>query len=42
MELRIGGKYKVMKCVGLGIFEEILSGMNVKTNEKVEIKLVSS
>ena len=41
MELRVGGKYKVMKRLGQGAFGEIYSGVNVKTNEEVAIKLVS-
>ena len=42
MELRIGGKYKVTKRLGKGAFGDIYSGVNVKTNEEVAIKLVSS
>ena len=42
MELRVGGKYKVTKRLGSGAFGDIYAGVNVKTNEEVAIKLVSS
>ena len=42
MELRVGGKYKVTKRLGAGAFGDIYAGFNVKTNEEVAIKLVSS
>jgi len=42
MELRVGGKYRVTKRLGSGAFGDIYAGVNVKTNEEVAIKLVSS
>jgi len=41
MELRVGGKYKLTKKLGSGAFGDIYSGINVKTNEEVAVKLVS-
>lgn len=41
MELRVGGKYKFTKKLGNGAFGDIYSGVNIKTNEEVAIKLVS-
>ncbi len=41
MELRVGGKYKFTKKLGNGAFGDIFSGINIKTNEEVAIKLVS-
>lgn len=40
MELRVGGKYKLTKKLGNGAFGDIYSGVNIKTNEEVAIKLV--
>jgi hypothetical protein len=42
MELRVGGKYKFTKRLGAGAFGDIYSGVNIKSNEEVAIKLVSS
>ena len=42
MELRVGGKYTLSKKLGSGAFGDIYSGVNVKTNEEVAIKLVSA
>ena len=42
MELRVGGKYTLSKKLGSGAFGDIYSGVNVKTNEEVAIKLVST
>ena len=41
MELRVGGKYKLTKKLGSGAFGDIYSGINIKTNEEVAVKLVS-
>jgi serine/threonine protein kinase len=40
MELRVGGKYRFTKKLGNGAFGDIYSGINIKTNEEVAIKLV--
>ena len=40
MELRVGGKYKFTKKLGNGAFGDIYSGVNIKTNEEIAIKLV--
>ncbi|CDW90770.1 casein kinase i [Stylonychia lemnae] len=40
MELRVGGKYKFTKKLGNGAFGDIYSGVNIKTNEDVAIKLL--
>lgn len=39
MDLRVGGKFKLIKKCGSGSFGEIYQGTNVKTNEDVAIKL---
>lgn len=39
MELKIGGKYKLSKKLGAGTFGVAVSGVNLKTNEEVGIKL---
>ena len=39
MEIRVGGKYKIAKKLGRGSFGDIYSGINLKTNEEVAIKL---
>lgn len=39
-EIRIAGKYKLIKRLGQGAFGEIYQGVNLKTNEEVAIKLV--
>lgn len=41
MDLRVGGKYKLMKKCGSGAFGEIYQGTDIKTGEDVAIKLVS-
>jgi len=40
MELRVGGKYRFSKRLGSGAFGDLYSGVNIKTNEEVAIKLV--
>ena len=49
MELRVGGKYKLLKRIGSGAFGDIYQGttprynnigVDVKTNEEIAIKLV--
>ena len=39
MEVRVGGKYKICKRLGKGAFGELYSGINIKTEEDVAIKL---
>lgn len=39
MELRVGGKYRLTKKLGSGAFGEVFLGTNVKTGEKVAVKL---
>ena len=39
MEIRVGGKYKIDKKLGHGSFGALYSGINIKTNEEVAIKL---
>ena len=39
MEIRVGGKYKISKKLGKGAFGDLYSGINIKTNEEVAIKL---
>lgn len=42
MELRVGGKYRIGKKLGEGAFGLTCSGVNIKSNEEVAIKLVST
>ena len=42
MDLRVRGKYKLIKKCGSGAFGEIYQGTDIKTGEDVAIKLVSS
>ena len=52
MELRVGGKYRLSRKLGCGAFGDIYHGIfsslspsigtNIKTNEEVAIKLVST
>ena len=39
MEIRVGGKYKLLKQLGEGAFGQLYSGVNIKTNEEVAIKI---
>lgn len=47
MELRVGGKYRLIRKIGSGAFGDVYQGIlflklgiNIKTNEEVAIKLV--
>ena len=42
MELRVGGKYRLSRKLGCGAFGDIYHGTNIRTNEEVAIKLVST
>ena len=39
MEIRVGGKYKITKKLGAGAYGQLYSGVNLKTNDDVAIKL---
>jgi serine/threonine protein kinase len=39
MELRVGGKYKIIKKIGNGAFGDIYLGNNLRTGEDFAIKL---
>jgi serine/threonine protein kinase len=39
-ELRVGIKFKLCKYISEGTFGKLYSGINVKTNEEVAVKLV--
>ena len=39
MEIRVGGKYKIIHKLGKGSFGEIFSGKNIKNGEEIAIKL---
>ena len=41
VELRVGGKYRFIKKLGGGSFGDIYTGVNIKSNEEVAIKLES-
>lgn len=38
-EIRVGGKYKILKKIGSGSFGEIFEGVNLENNENIAIKL---
>lgn len=40
VELRVGGKFIILKKLGQGSFGDIYSGINYKSSEEVAIKLV--
>ena len=42
MEIIVGTKYKICKKLGSGSFGDLYSGVNVKTDEEVAIKLERS
>lgn len=39
MELCVGGKYRITKRLGRGAFGALYSGVNLKNNDEVAIKL---
>jgi hypothetical protein len=39
MEIIIGGRFKISKKLGAGAFGIAVSGVNMKTNEEVGIKM---
>ena len=39
MNLLINNKYKIIKQIGSGTFGTIYQGINIRTNEKVAIKI---
>jgi hypothetical protein len=39
MDITIAGRFKIMKKLGAGAFGIAVSGVNIKTNEEVGIKL---
>lgn len=41
-DLRVGGKFRLIKKIGYGSFGDIYKGHNVKSFEDVAIKLVSN
>ena len=38
-DIRVGGKYKILKKIGSGSFGEIFEGVNLENNESIAIKL---
>lgn len=40
MEIKVAGKYKLIKKLGHGAFGDIFKGVNCKTGEVVAIKMV--
>ncbi len=40
MEIRVGGKFRLVRRIGGGAFGDIYQGINIRTNEDVAIKLV--
>ena len=39
MEIKVGSKYKLLKKLGKGAFGDLYSGINMKTEEEVAVKL---
>ena len=39
MELKIAGKYRLLKKIGSGSFGEIYQALNIKSNERVAVKM---
>lgn len=39
MEIRVGGKYRILRFLGSGSFGKIYQGINLKTNEQVALKM---
>ncbi len=39
MEIKIAGKYRLIKKIGSGSYGEIYQALNIKSNEKVAVKM---
>lgn len=39
MEIKVGGRYKLVKKIGEGSFGTVFQARNIKTSEEVAVKL---
>jgi hypothetical protein len=39
MEIKIAGKYRLTKKIGSGAYGDIYQALNIKSNEKVAVKM---